>query len=199
MKMEDIQINPFDIQRKFGGAMQLMALEDKTPVKRTPVNTDPLTSSEKAFAMSLNRPLVKRDPLRNLSNSKLPAAILESFKKNPPAPEIMPAFELPEEFKAKKETPQPINEQIVPQVNNAATVDYSLIKMIVEECIRKYANSLKNTIVNESKQNAGSPDDTIRVLKLGENFKFVTENGDIYESVLTYKGNVREKSKKKTK
>ena len=73
-------------------------------------------------------------------------------------------------------------------------VDYSLIRTIVEESVKKYVGSLKKSLLNENKQQ--STDDNMVLMKIGESFKFVTKNGDIFEAHLVKKGNINEKKTK---
>jgi hypothetical protein len=75
------------------------------------------------------------------------------------------------------------------QVN--ASVDYSMIKMIVEESVRKYTSALKKSILSEAKQSQNN--DTLKALKIGDKFTFVTDNGDLYEAKLTFVKNINKK------
>ena len=82
-----------------------------------------------------------------------------------------------------------VTEQLAPQVNTS--VDYSMIKMIVEECVRKYTSALKKSILSEAKQTQNS--DTLKALKIGDKFTFVTNDGDLYEAKLTFVKNINKK------
>ena len=77
-----------------------------------------------------------------------------------------------------------ITEEKTP-VATSPTVDYSLIRMIVEESIKKYASQLKKSAINESQ---GS--NLQLMTKKGNTFRFVTEDGKIFEGKLIYKGNI---------
>lgn len=73
------------------------------------------------------------------------------------------------------------------------TIDYSLIKMIIEDAVKKNIASLKKTIINESAK-SGSADENVKVLKLANNkLQFLTNDGDLYEAKLEFKKNVRNK------
>ena len=67
------------------------------------------------------------------------------------------------------------------QQMQTSQVDYSLIKMIVKEC------------VNEALEKYMKDSDSVNFIKLGDNIKFLTKNGSLYEGKLNYKGNVKEK------
>jgi hypothetical protein len=93
-----------------------------------------------------------------------------------------------------------INEQQQYYTTNTATgpitipqqIDYSIIKVIVEDCIKKYTSALKKSILNESKNNSQNGSE-IQAIKLGDKFSFVTDNGDLYEAKLEFKKNIRKK------
>lgn len=87
-----------------------------------------------------------------------------------------------------------VQESIQPQIlANAQSIDYSLIKMIVEDCIKKYTSSLKKSMLNESKINEQNGE--LKAMKIGDKFSFITKNGDLYEAKLEFKGNINKKKK----
>lgn len=143
-----------------------------------------------------------QEPLSTKTNSKLPKEILESFKTKQidTAPlgygvnsSILDEVNYRTQGKLYKEekktqTQQQINE--TQQPTNQANVDYSMIKMIVEECMRKYMGSLKKTIINESKTNNN---DELQAMKIGDKFSFITKNGDLYEAELKFIKNLNNK------
>lgn len=81
---------------------------------------------------------------------------------------------------------------IQPQVatNTNVGIDYSLIRMMIDESIKKYTSQLKKTILNESK---GTNSGLQMMTKQGNKFRFVTEDGKIFEANLVYKGNLNDK------
>jgi hypothetical protein len=138
------------------------------------------------------------------SASKLPSAILESFKTNPGGDDnemmrqVMTgsndlAFldEMAVQRKqAVRETVQQPQVQTTAQVS--AGIDYPMIRTIVEEIVRKYASSIAKKVINESK---GSNASTVNTMMLGEKFKFLTDDGDIYECTMKRVGNVKDRKK----
>lgn len=86
---------------------------------------------------------------------------------------------------------QIVNEGINLQPQATQQIDYPMIRTIVEEIVRKYAVSLNKKIMNESKQTT-SPTQ-INTIALGETFKFLTKNGDIYECTMKKVGNIKNK------
>ena len=138
--------------------------------------------------------------------NKLPKEILESFKTkqiNPYQTHTQQRSILDEvnmmtngELLKQEQTvikPQPIVENVLPTQTaaNNSNIDYSMIKMIVEECVRKYTSSLKKSIMNEAKLN--SSNDDLQALKIGDKFSFITKNGDLYEAKLTFVKNINKK------
>ena len=66
-----------------------------------------------------------------------------------------------------------------------------MIRTIVEEIVRKYAVSLNKKIISEGKQTTNE----INTIALGNTFKFLSKNGDIYECTMKKIGNVNNKKK----
>ena len=81
--------------------------------------------------------------------------------------------------------------QYAPQMQMGQQVDYPMIRTIVEEIVRKYAVSLKNRIISEGK---GSTNE-INTISLGKTFKFLANDGSIYECQMKKIGNINEKRK----
>lgn len=94
--------------------------------------------------------------------------------------------------KQRRASQQVITEQVQPQQSMQITnsnVDYSLIKVIVEDCIKKQMNGLKKTLLAEG--NRMELPETM--VQQGNTFRFVTTDGKIFEGKLTYKGNLNDK------
>lgn len=145
-------------------------------------------------------------PMMGVGSSKLPSAILESFKNKQIDTSVMglsttgsvldrinfntqgALFEQTQPKQEVKEV-KVVTEQTQPTVSTS--VDYSMIKMIVEECMRKYTSALKKTIINESK--TASNEGTLKAMKVGDKFSFITDNGDLYEAKLTFIKNINKK------
>lgn len=144
--------------------------------------------------MSYTEPIVQK------TNSKLPKEILESFKNKQidTSPlgfgvntSILDEINYKTQgqlFNQEPPKPQVVTEQktIQPQSTN---IDYSMIKMIVEDCMKKYMSSIKKTILNESKTN----NDNLKAMKIGDKFSFITNNGDLYEAELKFVKNLNNK------
>lgn len=138
------------------------------------------------------------------TKSKLPMEIIESFKNNPIScnnPYSMGGSvldmlqgnqkqQITESVKNDDndivESAKTVKQPIVQQ-----TVDYSMIKMIVEDCLRKQLNSIKKTIITESANKAN--DGNVRAMRIGDKFNFITDDGDLYEAKLTFIKNINNK------
>lgn len=69
------------------------------------------------------------------------------------------------------------------------SVDYPMIRTIVEDVVRKQIGALSKKMLNESKTS------DISTITLGKTFKFLAKNGDIYEAKLQKIGNINEQKK----
>ena len=76
-------------------------------------------------------------------------------------------------------------------VQQSSAVDYPMIRTIVEEIVRKYTVSLKNKILTENKGNGNE----VNTISLGKTFKFLSNDGTIYECTMKKIGNINSKKK----
>lgn len=142
-------------------------------------------------------------PMNSSITSKLPKEIVESFKTQPintsllsggmNGGSVLDTINSLSGNQLMKEENNPPRTQIVEQQTTVPTnsnIDYSMIKMIVEDCMRKYTSSLKKSILSEQKE---SNNNTLQALKIGDKFSFVTNNGDLYEAKLTFVKNIKNK------
>lgn len=75
------------------------------------------------------------------------------------------------------------------QPQQSMGIDYSLIKLMIDEAISKEFKSLRKTILSESKQASQNGD---VVLKVEDTIKFLTKSGKLYEGKLKYIKNVND-------
>ena len=78
-----------------------------------------------------------------------------------------------------------------PQMQVTQQIDYPMIRTIVEEIVRKYAVSLNKKIISEGKQTANE----VNTIALGDTFKFLDKQGNIYECTMKKVGNINNKKK----
>lgn len=126
-----------------------------------------------------------------MTNSKLPKEILQSFKEN--KIDIGENKFLDEVVNKTVEEKRVVKQPIVEQQSTVGgqQIDYSMIKMIVEECMRKYTSSLKKSILNESK--SVSEGNSLKAMKIGDKFSFIDDSGNLYEAKLTFVKNISKK------
>lgn len=124
----------------------------------------------------------------------LPKEIVEAFKQNPIGNDPIDASN--DEVQEVKQIMKNSNNLPTQNVINEQTtngVDYGLIKTIIESAVKKYANALNKRIISENKSTAKGNISELKAMKIGNKFSFISENGDIYEAKLTYKGNIKDK------
>lgn len=171
--------------------------DDEYGSARMPLQRQPKTDS---LVNELDHYTINENTMQNCKG--LPLEVMQSFKEkridtallNPMdsggsvLDELQALTKKPNQEKlqeTKQYKQQPINTTIQP------TVDYSIIKMIVEDCMKKSLSSIKKTI-NESR-NIELESNNLQALKIGEKFSFITENGDLYEAKLEFKKNIKKK------
>lgn len=133
-----------------------------------------------------------------IKNSKLPIEILESFKNKQidttpfgASQSVLDKIGIPvQQPQQRQVVTETVQVQQQPQVTT--TVDYSMIKMIVEECMRKYTSALKKQILSESKTVQQS-EGTLQAMKIGNKFSFIDSKGNVYEATLKKIKNINEK------
>lgn len=92
---------------------------------------------------------------------------------------------------AMNESKQPVRTIVKEQnISPNAGVDYSLIRMIVEDAVKKSMASLSKKMLTESKKNVN---EQVKIINIGDKFSFVTDNGDLYEAKLVFKKNIKKK------
>ena len=89
------------------------------------------------------------------------------------------------------ENKQPVRNVVSEQnISPNTGVDYSLIRMIVEDAVKKSMASLSKKMLTESKKNLN---EQVKIINIGDKFSFVTDNGDLYEAKLVFKKNIKKK------
>lgn len=152
-------------------------------------------------------------PAVNLEGRNIPAEIIESILNNPldmkPIEDtrmtalqekimggkgIKAAVDVMRKVdKQEAENRAKLNEQITPrQTTTSATVDYSLIKMMIESALDEKLGEIKNAL-NEGVSRGQAYAPSMKYLSFKDNFYFVDNDDNVFECVMTYKG----KNKKK--
>lgn len=138
------------------------------------------------------------DTTPTIRNTKLPNEIFESMTKNyidtKPLSNGMPELGGSVLDNIKIQQPKrKLNEVVQPTQQVNSNVDYSLIKTIVEDCVKKYTSALKKSIINESKEINENKNGTLQAMKIGDKFSFIDNEGNLYEAKLTFIKNINTK------
>jgi hypothetical protein len=162
---------------------------------------------EENFAPTPSTSTMTRQPQQMVNQgmmggSKLPKEIMMSMKNNPISIQnsgfgenvsvldsIMPKQMLEQQTVSNKPT---IKEETMTPIQT--NIDYSLIKTIVEDCVKKSIGALKKSLLTENICQTNNTNNDAVIIRLGEGFKFVTKSGDIYAATGLKKiGNVNTK------
>lgn len=151
--------------------------------------SDPMDSTPKRQA-NLNQPISQNA----VNNSRLPEAVKQSMLEHQIDTSALggggdTSF-LDNIGRSKPQRKQQVNEQVTyqqPQYQpQQMGIDYSLLKMIVKECLNEY---FSNQPLNEGT--------TLKQIGLAEGkIKLVDNKGNVYGADLEFKGNVNERKKK---
>lgn len=124
----------------------------------------------------------------------LPKAIYESLVDNPldysdEMDELFSNGKLIKEAEKKKKIIKEDN------IQSNQPIDYSLIKMIIEDTVSKQIEKLQLKMLKENKSN----NNLLTTMRLKDNkFNFLTANGDLYEAELKFIKNIRDKNNNKS-
>lgn len=190
--------------------MQMDALIDKKArtVDLSYNDMAPLTEDYQMGAQA-QVPIMQQEVPVIKGGSKLPREIIESFSKVPPmegkdptTSSVLDSIGMTQDQINKirgnmTSSRQATDQQKIqprPQIIEQKTVgvDYSLIKSIIDESVKKYVGAYTKKILTEQKS-SNLHQEELGFMQIGESFKFVTKTGDIYEAKLTYKGNINKK------
>ena len=140
-------------------------------------------------------------------NSKMPKAVIESFKRNPGKTGNLPSglggsvldgFSYdpvqPSQPQRRMVTEQyQAGMQTMPQTSG---IDYSLIKTIIDESVdktvKKYVSALSKKLISEG-VGVGNGTNKVDTIMLGNTFNFCDSDGNLYEATLKFKKNIKKK------
>jgi hypothetical protein len=190
------------------GSLRLMQMDangtlDKLMEGRADDINNSLTSAD-ANVTSASLMSSKREDRMNriptgrmgVAAANVPSVIRESFQNQPPMSEDVAASSVLDDVfgleNLQPQRKQQITEQVSPIQQSYATggsVDYPMIRTIVEDIVRKYTQSLKKNLVTE-----GTGGAEVNTIALGKTFKFLDSKGNIYECTMKKVGNINKKS-----
>ena len=133
------------------------------------------------------------------SAKHIPREILESFATNKiddsalldgvfDSQNVLSMLDEGVQAKPKAKVTESVQTQPIQQVLTQS-VDYPMIRTIVEDVVKKQIGALSKKMLNESKTS------DISTITLGKTFKFLAKNGDIYEAKLQKIGNINKQKK----
>ena len=190
-----------------GKASKLMSMDKNGTIskiaesKRDSINTSLNDSTVSTESMMTARPQRNMTEVPRNVNSNIPRAIVESFSKNPidtsmigsiggSSNSVLDTIGIQEQARTvqPQNTSSTIQEQHTVQTQ-VQGIDYPMIRTIVEDIVRKYTSSLSKKMLSESK---GSVNE-LTTMTLGNSFKFLDRQGNIYEATLKKIGNINNK------
>lgn len=161
-----------------------------------------------------SQPVQNYQPVQNFSSarntSSMPKEILESFQTNPintNVPGMNPNSSILDQLGIgninENNEQQPIitpQKQVIkenfqtqkPISQGTSSVDYSLIKDIIENAVKKYVGAYTKKMISENKQML-EVSNKLSALQIGDKFNFVTEDGDLYRAKLEFVKNIKNK------
>ena len=190
------------------GSLRLMQMDangtlDKLMEGRADEINNSLTSTDANVTSSSLMSSKREDRMNRIPTGRMgvaaanvPSVIRESFQNQPPMSEDVAASSVLDDVfgleNLQPQMKQQITEQTTPRQQSYATggsVDYPMIRTIVEDIVRKYTQSLKKNLVTESTGGA-----EVNTIALGKTFKFLDSKGNIYECTMKKVGNINKKS-----
>lgn len=145
-------------------------------------------SKNVSFDPSGNVNVDKRESLSHeslvneFSNSRskgIPSEILESFNRQP-SPEITTPMDCLMEKLKINDKKEYIKENTQTSNYQSGSIDYSIIKAIVNECLSSQLKTVKESILSESVLRGFT-------IKEGNKVQFISKSGDLYEGELKLK------------
>lgn len=136
-----------------------------------------------------NRQPTQQTQIPRQMNKNLPKEILESFSNNyidtnalDPDRPVLDRIGITNGTQQITEVYQP-TKQVV-----GGSVDYEIIKSIVESAVKKYINALGKKMLTENKDNS------LAMIQVGDKkINLVTKSGDLYEANLKFLKNIKSK------
>ena len=185
MDMQDVPMSPTPYPMD-GQMVQSRPIGNvNAPIDASTINRK--TKLPKAIIESImNNPLVVEDPeevrMRDFTNR-----LVE--KVNPGGNQSKPKFS----EVLNESAGQGNQAQQQQAASSNGTVDYSLIKTIVEETVRKYMGALQKKLMTEGKETGNGSGRSASLMTIGKNIRFMDDDGNLYEAQLKYIKNVKKK------
>lgn len=164
------------------GKVQRSTQASEAPMQPQPRQTRPIDTSR----LSESAKHIPREILESFATNKIDdSALLDGVFDSQNA---LSMLDEGVQAKPKAKVTESVQTQPIQQVLTQS-VDYPMIRTIVEDVVRKQIGALSKKMLNESKTS------DISTITLGKTFKFLAKNGDIYEAKLQKIGNINEQKK----
>ena len=164
------------------GKVQRNTQASEAPMQPQPRQTRPIDTSR----LSESAKHIPREILESFATNKIDdSALLDGVFDSQNA---LSMLDEGVQAKPKAKVTESVQTQPIQQVLTQS-VDYPMIRTIVEDVVRKQIGALSKKMLNESKTS------DISTITLGKTFKFLAKNGDIYEAKLQKIGNINEQKK----
>jgi hypothetical protein len=134
-------------------ARQVIKKVDENESKGVIPNTNRISYAEEAYEREpiYEQPQVPKSTMKNLSNSKMPKEILESFINTPVIDPTLPLDLEQVVEKASKQIPK--NQQKPTRVNEGGLIDKDLIEFIIKKTVEETVSQMQKTqTINENIQ-----------------------------------------------
>lgn len=196
---------------------QLQALDNQVYGKYVPTKEEQETYSAEAEMERIKNRMNEGGKAAVSVNSRVPKKILESFLENPcnldtelyqdanmtaltkrlsgKMPGVKNVNEIQKKLDEADREKQKVSESLRPKqvdTNSNVSIDYSLIKNIIESVIEEKLLTVKQSLtetINRNVDDSGS----LKVMKMGSKFLFLDDEDNVYECKMQYVG----KNKKK--
>ena len=164
------------------GKVQRNTQASEAPMQPQPRQARPIdTSRLSESAKHIPREILESFATNKIDDSALLDGVFDSQN-------VLSMLDEGVQAKPKTKVTESVQTQPIQQVLTQS-VDYPMIRTIVEDVVRKQIGALSKKMLNESKTS------DISTITLGKTFKFLAKNGDIYEAKLQKIGNINEQKK----
>ena len=164
------------------GKVQRNTQASEAPMQPQPRQPRPIdTSRLSEYAKHIPREILESFATNKIDDSALLDGVFDSQN-------ALSMLDEGVQAKPKAKVTESVQTQPIQQVLTQS-VDYPMIRTIVEDVVRKQIGALSKKMLNESKTS------DISTITLGKTFKFLAKNGDIYEAKLQKIGNINEQKK----
>lgn len=196
---------------------QLQALDSQVYGKYVPTKEEQEAYSAEAEMERIKNRINEGGKAAVSVNSRVPKKILESFLENPcnldtelcqdanmtaftkrlsgKMPGVKNVNEIQKKLDEADREKQKVSESLRPKqidINSNASIDYSLIKNIIESVLEEKLSTVKQSLTEAINRNADDSG-SLKVMKMGSKFLFLDDEDNVYECKMQYVGKNKRK------